>query len=215
MDCRNILIMLDDFLDDALLPREKRELEKHMDSCTKCAREAEDRRRILGMLDDMETAEAPAGFENAVMAKLAAVPAIRRPRVLARMPAALVPRKMWFSLPVLAAAAIVYSQAGRIWNTASETAGGIVIWFSNLLVNISGYMHEFRAAYRLVEVIKRDMRFIGTIMKTISPMIVSTGENVILPGAGLLIIAVLLFGLFLKYSKKLQKRRPHNALFIV
>ena len=97
MNCHDARERFPDLLDGLLASHERRDIERHLETCAECAREQRGLRQTVALLQRVGPARAPAGFVDRVMAR--AAPELRLRRALR---AAFVPLGM--KLPAQAAA---------------------------------------------------------------------------------------------------------------
>ena len=97
MTCHDARASLSAFLDEALAPDERREVEAHLEGCAECRRELERLRQTVALLHRVEPARAPVGFVDRVAAAA-------RPRPWYRRAAAAVFLPLSVKLPVEATA---------------------------------------------------------------------------------------------------------------
>jgi len=68
------------YMDGSLTARQQAELERHASSCAPCAEDFAVYRGIMADFSETALISAPEGFDEAVMEKIRALPAISRPR---------------------------------------------------------------------------------------------------------------------------------------
>jgi hypothetical protein len=78
MTCHETRDRLSELLDEALLDRERADVEAHLAGCPECRRELERLRATVSLLARVEPVRAPAGFVDRVMAAVRPVPWYRR-----------------------------------------------------------------------------------------------------------------------------------------
>jgi len=78
MTCHDTRESLSAFLDAALAPDERREVEAHVDGCAECRRELERLQQTVALLHRVEPARAPVGFVDRVAAAARPLPWYRR-----------------------------------------------------------------------------------------------------------------------------------------
>ncbi|HEV8533574.1 MAG TPA: zf-HC2 domain-containing protein [Methylomirabilota bacterium] len=78
MTCHETRERLSELLDEALLARERTDVEAHLAGCPECRRELERLRATVSLLARVEPVRAPAGFVDRVMAAVRPVPWYRR-----------------------------------------------------------------------------------------------------------------------------------------
>jgi anti-sigma factor RsiW len=97
MNCHDARQRFPDLLDGLLSSPERRDIERHLETCAECAREHRGLRQTVALLQRVGPARAPAGFADRVIARAAPEPRLRR-----ALRAAFVPLGM--KLPAQAAA---------------------------------------------------------------------------------------------------------------
>lgn len=100
MTCHDARESLSAFLDEALGPDERREIEAHLEGCPECRRELERLRQTVALLHRVEPARAPVGFVDRVTEAA-------RPRPWYRRAAAAVFLPLSVKLPVEATALVM------------------------------------------------------------------------------------------------------------
>ncbi len=100
MTCHDARESLSAFLDEALAPDERREVEAHLEDCAECRRELERLGQTVALLHRVEPARAPVGFVDRVAAAA-------RPRPWYRRAAAAVFLPLSVKLPVEATALVM------------------------------------------------------------------------------------------------------------
>ncbi|NPU84510.1 MAG: DUF2275 domain-containing protein [Syntrophaceae bacterium] len=70
MTCKEIEDRLSAFLDDALPPEERRQIEEHLSSCASCSRAVEDLRKTVGLVRDLEEVEPPPWLKQKIMTRV-------------------------------------------------------------------------------------------------------------------------------------------------
>ena len=78
MNCHDARERLSDFLDEALVLGEQREVRSHLEGCPECRRELERLRATLSILSRVERPRAPVGFVDRVIEAARSVPWYRR-----------------------------------------------------------------------------------------------------------------------------------------
>lgn len=72
--CVDLADKLADYVDGALVPHEAVLLETHLSTCSECAAEVADLRRVVQLVRDLEPVEVPASFRVALRQRLRALP---------------------------------------------------------------------------------------------------------------------------------------------
>lgn len=78
MNCHDVRELLSALLDDALDPRERAQVQAHLEGCADCRRELDGLRSTVSLLSRVERPRAPVGFVDKVMAGVHPVPWYRR-----------------------------------------------------------------------------------------------------------------------------------------
>lgn len=215
MNCKRTAHMIQQYFDRELPQLERALFEEHANECAACRKEMEAYRGVFSLLGELDHADVPARFEDAVIAR---VKAIRQAR-LARSKTS----NLWWvgvgsqpvtrliRIPLMAVVMLVAISFPFIMlrGGITEAAGSFVVLMSDAIVTVSTALKEFGVFYRLLEVFKNDVRILETIFSALGSLAWSTGESVLVPGA------VLLggIGIFAIFYRSAYKRRPHNASY--
>lgn len=110
--CKDYEALLDLYVDGKLEPEEMLRVQGHLDHCAACRRYVDDALAIRAAFPDADSAPLPAGFHEAVMARVAQAPAPKRKS-----------RSLW-ALPTVAAAclALVVAVQGGGLSAKKEAA---------------------------------------------------------------------------------------------
>lgn len=68
--CKDINNLLPAYLEDALSPEEKKRVEKHLHTCSRCRQDVADLTKAVGLLRNLEEVEPPPFFEQRIMAAI-------------------------------------------------------------------------------------------------------------------------------------------------
>jgi anti-sigma factor RsiW len=121
MTCHDARESLSAFLDDALGPDERRQIEAHLEGCADCRRELAALKQTVGLLHRVEAPRAPAGFVDRVTAAPRLVPWYRRLLAAAFLPlSAKLPAEVTALVMVALLAAYVFERTPALQQAVSR-----------------------------------------------------------------------------------------------
>jgi hypothetical protein len=215
MNCKRTIHMIQQYFDGELTQLERAVFDEHVNACGECGREVKAYRGVFSLLGELDHADVPAHFDDAVIARVRAIRQARASRSKASrlwwvgvgsQPAS---RLIRFPLVAVVMLVAICFPFVMLRGGIREAAGGFVVLMSDAIVTVSAALEEFGVFYRLIEVIKRDFRIVETVIGALGSLAWWTGETVMVPGA-VLIGGVIIFALFYRSA---YKRRPHNASY--
>ncbi len=123
MTCHDARASLSVFLDEALAPDERREVEAHLEGCAECRRELERLRQTVALLHRVEPARAPVGFVDRVAAAARPRPWYRRAAAAVFLPLSVkLPVEVTALVMVALLAVYVFERTPALQQAAREEA---------------------------------------------------------------------------------------------
>jgi predicted anti-sigma-YlaC factor YlaD len=212
MNCTHAQKIMQEYLEGALGTLDTAGFEEHVRRCESCAREVEAMRGVFSLLGELEPEDVPAGFEDAVIARVKPFRRARTAHEASRLRwvgtgSQPLTRAIRYPLAAVVVLLAVYFPFIVLRGGIREATGSLVVMAGEAIVSINQTIQEFGVFYRLIEVLKVDLRIAQTVFSALTSLAWSTGETVLLPG--LVLIAGIIIGVLV--IKNAHRRRPHNA----